>query len=146
MEDINLTASMIVSFSEKLEDATATFYQELSRRFPDQSAAFTKAAEDAQKHKVWIVRTYQETISDALEACFCFQGMSLQDYGVEPELPDDAGLADALLMAIGLEDEAVRLYEEVAERSQSLLATIPAAFRRVVKKRTARRRQWEELL
>ncbi len=146
MEDINLTASMIISFSQKLEDASAAFYQELSRRFSDHSDAFVKAAEDAQKHKIWIVRTYQETISDALEACFCFQGMNLEGYEIEPKLPEDAELADALQTAIDLEDRAVRLYDEVAERSQSLLATIPAAFRRVAKKRTARKKQWEELL
>ena len=88
MDDINLTASMIVSFSERLEDATTAFYLELAGRFAAQADAFAQAAEDAQKHKVWIVRTYQETISDALEACFCFQGMSLKDYQVEPNLPD----------------------------------------------------------
>ncbi len=146
MEDVNLTASMIVSFSEQLEDATTSFYEELCGRFPDHSEAFAKAAEDAQKHKTWIVRTYQETISDALEACFCFQGMNLQDYPVEPKLSEGARLADALQIAIAMEQQAVRLYEEVAERSQSLLATIPAAFRRVAKKRAARERQWEGLL
>ena len=71
---------------------------------------------------------------------------NLEDYQVEPELPDDVALADALQMAIALEDHAVRLYQEVAQRSQSLLATIPAAFRRVAKKRTARRKRWEALL
>lgn len=146
MEDINLTASMIISFSERLEDATTAFYQDLAELFAAQADAFAKAAEDAQKHKTWIVRTYQETISDALEACFCFQGMTLQDYQVEPKLPDGAAFTDALRIAIALEDSAVRLYQEAAERSQSLLATIPAAFRRVAKKRTARKKHWEALL
>jgi hypothetical protein len=49
-------------------------------------------------------------------------------------------------MAIDLEEKATAFYQEVAERSQSLLATIPAAFKRVAKKRTVRKHQWEALL
>jgi hypothetical protein len=146
MDDVNLTASMIVSFSKKLEDETAAFYQQLAGRFAEQGDAFAKAAEDAQKHKTWIVRTYQETISDALEACFCFQGMNLREYDVQTALAADEGLADALQRAVALEEVAISFYLEVAERSQSLLATIPAAFKRVAKKRTARRSQWEALI
>ncbi len=146
MDDTNVTASMIVSFSEKLEDATTAFYETLAHKFAERSHAFAKAAQDAQKHKVWLVRTYQETISDALEACFCFQGMNLKHHKVHLTLPEDAGLPLALQTAIDLEEKAIAFYQEVAERSESLLATIPAAFKRVAKNRTARRQQWEGLL
>jgi hypothetical protein len=146
MGESNLTASMIISFSGKLEDATSTFYDGLAQRYTTHSDAFSQAAQDAQKHKVWVVRTYRETISDALEACFCFQGMHLRDYEVELTLAEATPLASALQKAIELEERAISFYEEVAKRSQSLLATIPAAFKRVAKKRTVRKRQWEALL
>jgi hypothetical protein len=146
MEDANLTASLVVSFSEKLEDATTEFYETLAHRFAVRSYRFAQAAQDAQKHKIWLVRTYQETISDALEACFCFQGMNLRHHEVDLTLPEDAGLPLALQMAIDLEEKAIAFYQEVAERSQSLLATIPAAFKRVAKRRAARKQQWEGLL
>ena len=54
-------------------------------------------------------------------------------------------LAEALGMAIGLEEKAVAFYEEVAERSQSLLATIPGAFRRVAKRRRRRKAALEAM-
>ena len=49
-------------------------------------------------------------------------------------------------MAIGLEEKANEFYLDVAERSQSLLATIPRAFRRVAKKRNGRRLKLQSLL
>jgi rubrerythrin len=146
MEDANLTTAMIISHSENLEDATAAFYEELARRHTEHREAFSGAAQDAQKHKVWVVRTYQETISDALEACFCFQGMRLRDYGVELSLEETAPVALALQKAIELEESAISFYQEVAERSKPLLATIPAAFKRVAKKRATRKRHWETLI
>jgi hypothetical protein len=142
----NLTTSMVIHFSDDLESQCASFYSHLAERHPDHASAFGGASQQCQKHRVWITRTYQETISDALEACFCFQGMQLEDFGDAPRLPDDASLEDSLRQAIRLEDRAVTFYEEAAERSKALLATIPGAFRRVAKKRAGRKRQWEELL
>ena len=80
MAESNLTTSMVVSFSERLENESARQYAALAERFPEHAAEFSLAAEECSKHKVWITRTYQETISDALEACFCFQGLDLAHY------------------------------------------------------------------
>jgi hypothetical protein len=45
-----------------------------------------------------------------------------------------------------MEDRACDFYLEVAERSESLLATIPRAFRRVAKKRNKRKARLERML
>jgi len=145
MEEQTLTAAVIVSFSEQLEDRSSAFYNELAKRFPEHAETFRDFAEQGQKNKVWVTRTYQETISDALEACFCFEGMALSDYPLPAELASEVGNQEALATASELEDRAIAFYLEAAERSESLLATIPAAFRRVAKRRAKRKAKLETL-
>jgi rubrerythrin len=139
MEDQNLTAAAIVSFSERLEDRSTVFYQELAKRLPAYEETFVAFAEQGQKNKLWVTRTYQETISDALEACFCFEGLALSNYPLPSKLADDVSNEQALAAASELEDIAIAFYLEAAERSDSLLATVPAAFRRVAKRRAKRK-------
>ena len=145
MDEQNLTASAIVHFCEQLEDRSAAFYQELAARFAEHQETFLAFAKESQKNKLWVTRTYQETISDALEACFCFEGLPLNDYAFEPPLAEGAGYLEALATALELEDKAIAFYLDVAERSESLLATIPTAFRRVAKKRAKRKLKLESL-
>ena len=146
MAEHNLTASMVVSFSERLEDESASYYAALAERFPEHSTVFSEAAHECAKHKVWIIRTYRETISDALEACFCFQGLDLRHYGGAEASRDPTELQPAIRTAIAWEKRAIAFYRDAAQRSDALLATIPGAFRRVAKKRSARKGRWEELL
>jgi hypothetical protein len=103
-------------------------------------------ARESRKNKILIVRTYQETITDALEACYCFEGLSLGDYDPAPALPEQAGLAEAVSAAIALEEQAVRFYLDVAQRSQALLATIPRAFRRAAEIRGKRKGALQSML
>ncbi len=145
MKDRPVTASAVISFSQELEDSSSRFYQDLGVRFTECRDAFLGFARDGSKNELLITRTYQETISDALETGFSFQGLRLEDHLVELTLPIDISLAEALGMAIDLEEKAVAFYEEVAERSQSLLATIPGAFRRVAKRRRRRKAALEAM-
>jgi len=145
MRDRPVTASAVISFSQELEDSSSRFYQELGAKFTECRDAFLGFARDGSKNELLITRTYQETITDALEAGFSFQGLRLEGHLVELTLPVDISLAEALGMAIGLEEKAVAFYEEVAERSQSLLATIPGAFRRVARKRRRRKAALEAM-
>ena len=102
-------------------------------------------ARDCKKSSTQVTRTYQETITDALEAGFSFAGISLADYEVDAELPDEADLAQAVGQALALEETAIAFYEAVAASSESLLATIPRAFRRAAKTRRRRREKLETL-
>ena len=139
MEDTNITASAVISFTQELEDCSAAFYEQLAELFEVTRETFLAFAVEDRKNKKMVTRTYQETISDALEACFAFEGLRLTDYAIETTLVASTGYSEALEMAIALEDEICEFYVDVAERSQSLLATIPRAFRRVVKKRSKRK-------
>ena len=93
-----------------------------------------------------VTRTYRETISDALEACFSFEHIILSDYTVNTELTENTRFDDALRAAINLEDKASTFYLDVAEQCKSLLATIPAAFKKVAERRSNRKRALEALL
>lgn len=140
-----ITASAIISFSTDLEARSEAFYNAMSARFPEQGATFSGMARDCAKSSTQVTRTYQETITDALEAGFSFAGISLADYEADTGLPPEADLPQAVGQALALEETAIAFYEDVAASSESLLATIPRAFRRVAKTRRRRREKLEAL-
>ena len=146
MEASKLTASSIINFAEKLEDDSSAFYEKLARRYGENKETFLSFSEESRKNKVLVIRTYRETITDALEACFSFETLNLNNYKIKTELAEDASLSDALKSAIKLEENASKFYSDVAEQCKFLLATIPRAFQRVSEKRTARKKTLESLL
>ncbi len=146
MSESSVTASGVIHFTEELEDAAASFYEMLATRFVGHKDVFGAFARDSRKNKTLVVRTYQETITDALEACYCFEGLNLNDYAPVAALSEQAGLSDAVKVGLALEEQAVRFYLDVAQRSQALLATIPRAFRRVAEIRGKRKDALQALL
>ena len=146
MGNSTLTASAIMSFAEKLEDDSSAFYEKLAARFDEGREVFLGFAKESKKNKTHLIRTYQETISDALEATFSFGGLELAEYDFEAALAKGTGFREALEMALGIEEHAAELYSQIAEQAQALLATIPRAFLRVAKKRRARKEILQSLL
>jgi rubrerythrin len=146
MDSVSVTTAAIISFSEKLEGDSSAFYEALAERWPEQKDTFLTFAREGEQNRTQVVRTYQETISDALEASYSFEGLDLAGYAVETRAGQDATYAEALKMALELEDKACAFYVDVAERSEALLATIPRAFKRVAKKREQRKSKLEALL
>jgi len=141
-----VTTSAVISFAEKLEDDSSTFYRKLAEEYAKDKEAFLAFARECEKSKVLVTRTYQETITDALEACFSFEDLNLDDYLVRMTLAEGAGYQEALKTAIGLEEEASRFYFDVAEQSKSFLATIPMAFRKIAERRRSRKSRLESIL
>ena len=111
----------------------------LGERFVEQQTTFAGFARDCAKSSTTVVRTYQETVTDALETGFSFEGISLSAYATDTDLPEGIELDQAVAKAIALEETAIAFYQAVAVASESLLATIPRAFKRVA--RTRRRRK-----
>ena len=145
MGDQQLTAAAIISFCERLQDDSARFYEELARRFPEHRRAFEGYAQRCERDKTQIQRTYQETVTDALETGYSFEGLNLQEYVVDLSLAPNADLNAAIDVAVALEKRAIAFYEDVARRSQSLLATIPRAFERVAQRRSERLSELEAM-
>lgn len=146
MAQHGITTSAVITFTEKLEDDSAALYQMLAERTTEGKDLFLSFAEESRKNKTLIVRTYQETITDALEACFCFKGLSLEEYSVRMGTLKDAQYVDALTAALKLEEKAIKFYHDAAGLSESLLATIPRVFKRVAEKREARRQALKSIL
>jgi rubrerythrin len=150
MSEQPLTAAAIIRFSTDLEARSEAFYRALAalaERYPGQQATFARFAVDCAKSSTTVTRTYQETITDALEAGFSFEGIALSDYAADADLPEEISAdalrpSQAIAQAIALEEKAIAFYQDVAEASESLLATIPRAFRRVAR---TRRRRLEQL-
>lgn len=140
------TCSAIISFAEKLEDNSIKFYEELAEKYTEDKEIFLSFAKESRKNKVLVSRTYQETITDAIEACFSFRGLNLSDYLAEATLTEDMSYIDALKMAIELEKKASKFYLDVVEQTKSLLATIPRAFRKVAEIRNNRELKLKSLL
>jgi len=145
MGEPNITASAIINFAESLEDKSSKFYSALAENFDEQKETFLAFAKESEKNKTLIVRTYRETISDALEACF-IRDLNINNYIAEAALAEGMSYPDALKMAIQLEEKASKFYSDAAERSESLLATIPLIFRRVAKRRNDRKLRLKSLL
>ena len=146
MEYLSPTASAVISFTQSLEDSSSAFYEELARRWTGSKETFLKFAKESRKSKTLITRTYQETISDALESGFSFEGLNLGDHAVRTALTDDIGYSEALKIAMELEEKACEFHLDVAERSRSLLATIPRAFEKVAQIRSKRKLELQALL
>jgi len=140
------TASAIIDFAEKLEEDSSNFYENLAEKFAEKKSVFLSFAQESRKNKVLVTRTYRETITDALEACFSFEGLNLNVYAVTANLTKDTEYSEALRMAIELEDKAHKFYSNVAELSKCLLATIPGAFRKVAERRSNRKQILKSLL
>ena len=138
MANQQITASAVISHCEELEDRASAFYSALSAMFPAHRDVFSGFVEESRKNKVILVRTYRETVSDALETGFAFKGLELQADLVPLVVSDSTELCEALVEALEFERSAADFYTKVATLSQSLLATIPRAFRRVARRRAAR--------
>jgi rubrerythrin len=145
VEQSNLTCAAIISFAKEIEDNSAEFYRNLADKYPNSRTKFLSFSKECRKNKTLITRTYQETISDALEACF-ITGPKLENYAIRRNIPKTLSPKDALEMAIEIEDEAIEAYLSIAEQTKQLLATIPMAFRTVAKNRKHRRQELNRLL
>lgn len=134
----NLTASAIIETIEAIEADSAVLYENLASAFPEAKEKFSKYAKENSKNKTLLVRTYQETISDALEAMFSFEGLDLESVRFDPVVSQDANLSSEADRAADIEEKTTAFYDRVAEQAESLLATIPRVISRVAKKRRAR--------
>lgn len=146
MEEQNLTASAILHFAERLEDYASGFYEKIAEEYPRDREIFLTFVKESKRNRILVTRTYQETITDAIEACFCFRQIKLQDYMFEPSLPDNETYDNVLRTAVTFEDKASRFYSQAAEFSKSFLAAIQRSFLRVSENRRSRKFKLESLL
>ncbi|MBA7531583.1 hypothetical protein ES705_23796 [subsurface metagenome] len=139
------TASAAISFTKKLEEDSAKFYEDLSRRYARDEDVLLSFAKENRKNIVQIERAYYGVISDAIEGCFAFN-IDPDDYAFKTELAEGASYSDALGKALEMEEKIIKFYSDAAEQSKSLMADVPRAFILVAKKRDNRKAMLESLL
>ncbi|GFP26861.1 hypothetical protein HKBW3S42_00692 [Candidatus Hakubella thermalkaliphila] len=139
------TASAAISFAKKLEEDSAKFYEDLSRKYIKDVDVLLSFAKENRKNIVQVERAYYEVITDAIEACFAFN-INPDDYAFKTELAEGASYSDVLEKAVEMEEKIIKFYSDAAEQSQSLMADVPRAFQMVAKKRDKRRAMLKSLL
>ena len=142
----SVTISTIISFATKLEDDSSRLYTKLAELSVEKSALLTSFSKESRENSVLVTRTYRETVSDALETSFSFEGLDLNDYTVETTLTKNIDYAEALRTALRVEEKAISFYLDASKRSKSLLSTIPRALTVVAERRSRRKLKLESLL
>jgi len=131
------TCSEAISLSRELENESAKFYQEMSKRFEKDKDLFLTFAKDNAKYVTQIERAYYGVITDALEGCFAFD-LNPEDHQVKAMPSKDASYTDALKEALAMEEKILKFYGIAAEQSKHLMADVPRSFTMVAKKRNER--------
>jgi hypothetical protein len=131
------TCSGAISLSRELENGSAKFYEELSRKFEKDKELFLGFAKDNAKYVTQIERAYYGVITDAIEGCFAFD-LNPEDYQVKAAPSQDASYPNALKEALAVEEKILNFYHVAAEQSKHLMADIPRNFMLVAKKRKER--------
>jgi len=131
------TASAVISFTKKLEEDSAQFYESLAQRYTNDREVLLSFAKENRKNVVLTERAYYGVITDALEGCYSFQ-INADEYAFETKLAENASYDVALNKAIEMEEKIIKFYSDAAEQSKSLLADIPRAFAMIAKKRNIR--------
>ena len=139
------TASATISFSRKLEEDSAKFYDDLPQRYPKGKDVFLAFAKENRKNIVQIERAYYGVITDALEGCFAFN-LNPDEYTLKTELAEASGFSEALNQALKIEENMIKFYSDAAEQSKSLMADVPRAFTLIAKKRESRELKIKALL
>ena len=131
------TASAAIGFAKTLEEDSAKFYEDLSRRYPQNEEVFLSLVKENRKNAAQIQRAYYEVITDAIEGCFAFN-MNPDEYTLKTELIEEADYSTTLEQAVEIEDKIISFYLDAAEQSKSLLADVPRTFTMIARKRDNR--------
>ena len=108
------TASAAIGFAKKLEEDSAKFYEDLSRRYAKDEDVFLSFAKENRKNVVQIERAYYEVISDAIEGCFAF-GINPDEHTPKTTIAENASYSEALDKAIEIEGKIIKFYSDAAE-------------------------------
>src|SRR3989339_1888615 len=95
------TCSGAISLSRELENESAKFYEELSKRYEQDKDLFLTFAKENGKYVTQIQRAYYGVITDAIEGCFAFD-LEPEDYKVKAAPSTDANYTEGLKEALAM--------------------------------------------
>ncbi len=140
------TAAAVIRFATEVEEKSARFYDNCAKKYTEGEETFLSFVGENKKNVSLVKRAYYGVISDALEACFSFKDLRVDEYLFEAELGERTSLSEILKMSMEIEDKIQRFYQRAGELSESLLADVPRALKKVAEKRNERKRKLESLL
>jgi len=139
------TASQVISFTRKLEEDGAGFYESLAREYTKDSEVLLGFARENKKNITRVERAYYGAITDALEGGFAFD-IDPEEYAIETDDVQNTVYSNKLNAAIEIEYKTARFYDIAAAQSKSLLADILRVFLTMARLRDDRQRKLAELL
>jgi hypothetical protein len=126
-----------IRLSRELENGSAKFYEELSKKFEKDKDLFIAFAKENAKYVTQIERAYYGVITDVIEGCFAFD-LKPEDYQVKAAPTQGVSYSSALKEALAMEEMILKYYHVAAEESKHLMADVPRSFTLVSKKRSER--------
>jgi len=139
------TCSEAISLSRELENESAKFYQELSKKYEQGKDLFLTFSKENAKYVTQIERAYYGVITDMIEGCFAFN-LNPEDFQIKGTLPKDDSYSNAVKEALAMEEKIINFYKVAAEQAKHLMADVPRSFIMVAKKRTERLTKLKSLL
>jgi len=140
------TASAVIRFATEVEEKSAKFYDDCAKRHREIAETFLSFVRENKKNVTFVKRAYYGVISDALEACFSFEGLKTDEFLFKAEFDEKAHLSDILEMSLQMEDKIQKFYQKAGESSEKLLADVPRAFKKIADKRKERKNELASLL
>ena len=140
------TAAAVIRFATKVEEKSAEFYEDCAKKYKEISEIFLSFVRENRKNVTFVKRTYYGVISDALEACFSFKGLKVNEHLFEVDFDENTALPDILKMSLEMENKIQEFYQSASVLSESLLADVPRALKKVAEKRNERKHTLESLL
>jgi hypothetical protein len=128
------TCSEGISFAREMEEASAAFYEELAKLFPENAETFQGYAKVNNKNVSNVQRTYFGVITDGIEGCYAFN-LEPEEYVIDVTVPGGIAKADALARAVAAEETIVRFYADAGEQGKGLTADVARAFTMIARKR-----------
>jgi len=140
------TAAAVIRFAAEVEEKSAKFYDDCAKKHREMAETFLSFVSENKKNVTFVKRAYYGVITDALEACFSFEGLKADEFLFSAEFDASAHLSDILEMSLEMEDKIQKFYQKAEESSEKLLADVPRALKKVAEKRDERKRKLESLL
>ena len=140
------TAAAVITFASRLESESAKFYRDGAARYKEAGETFLSLAQENEKMEKLVKQTYYGVISDALEACFSFEGLNEDEYLIETDLPKGTGYTDMLKRSIALEEIIQKFYQKAGALSKGLLPDVPRILEKTARKREERKLKLNSLL
>lgn len=128
------TCSEGISFAREMEEASAAFYEQMAKLFPEHAEKFSGYATANNKNVSNVQRTYFGVITDGIEGCYAFN-LEPEEYVIDVALPDGVAKADALAKAVAAEETIARFYADAGEQGKGLTADVARAFTMIARKR-----------